>query len=541
MLVFEAVLSDTLIPVIDHSHVIDVTHGLIRDCNFCDVRLLKIISALQFNPRNPVQKVNLSGNSIKLASLLTIFELASVGKLLSNIKISPHSIDVPQCSLNYALEIDDHDLLSLLEALKSSLPIKRVECCGLQSPTLKGILDLFEILSINKSVINIDVSPHFIDVKKGIIRYRSTAENGDLISILKAVKANIPIKLFNCFGWSSPNLEGLVTLFEIFSFSKSGANFDFSIGLSRYSTVKGNELFSVLNALESNVIIKRVDSRVLRNTNLQGLIALFEFLTVNKYVIDFDSTSHIVDVDNGVFCFSPESLTQISVDETFYLHRSLKGFNVKELVLRRCSFTDETITILRDFIRDNLSLTSVDFSFCHLGSNIRSILYALQTISCLKKINLSYTDISLTSLLNIFELISTNQFTPNIEISPHSFEFSIGRIHYENHVKNSDLLVLLNALKSNVLIKSVECRGLKSPSLKALITLFEILSINKSVIDLDISPHSIDIDDGVFCFSPESVTLVSHEDVSSLRTLFQCSTIKELSLKRLNSSNVIHR
>ncbi|KAL0243309.1 hypothetical protein GEMRC1_005870 [Eukaryota sp. GEM-RC1] len=119
-----------------------------------------------------------------------------------------------------------------------------------------------------------------------------------------------------------------------------------------------------------------------------------------------------------------------------------------------------------------------------------------------------------------------------IDVFPHFVDFSLAFIRYQNEIENQEIISLLNSLRSNLPLKRVDCLGLKSSRLAGLITLFEILSINNSVIDLDISPSFVGVDNGLFCYSPESFTQLTTDDVVSLRCFLTSFKIQELIFKK---------
>ncbi|KAL0248749.1 hypothetical protein GEMRC1_003983 [Eukaryota sp. GEM-RC1] len=109
--------------------------------------------------------VNLSNNHIQLTGLLTIFELISTGKLTANILLSPHFLNVSTGYICFKKSLTSSDMVSLLRSLKSNVAITRLECGSFEKLNLAGLMDLFEILSINKSLLDLDISPHLIDVE----------------------------------------------------------------------------------------------------------------------------------------------------------------------------------------------------------------------------------------------------------------------------------------------------------------------------------------------------------------------------------------
>ncbi|KAL0239382.1 hypothetical protein GEMRC1_009490 [Eukaryota sp. GEM-RC1] len=264
-----------------------------------------------------------------------------------------------------------------------------------------------------------------------------------------------------------------------------------------------------------------------------------------------------------VFLFFSKRTTKIRTEEVSSLKSLLKCHSVKELSLKRCRISPEAVPILCDLASVNSSLTSLDFSYMVQHSsqssdddffdcdssddesdclrqlsddNFSKLLSSIQSNPHLRTVNLSHNSFSFKQFLKFFELISTGNLIPSITVFPHCLDVSCGHIRFDGKVENSDLISLLTALKSNIPIRCVECRGLKSLSLDGFIALLQILVLKKSVIDLDISPHAIDVENGVFCFSPLSFKQMSAETVLTLKFLLNCFTVKELTLKRCRFS-----
>ncbi|KAL0239769.1 hypothetical protein GEMRC1_009877 [Eukaryota sp. GEM-RC1] len=186
----------------------------------------------------------------------------------------------------------------------------------------------------------------------------------------------------------------------------------------------------------------------------------------------------------------------------------------------------------------NSLLTSVDFSDSTLSENsISRIINSLEFSCKLAEINFSNVELKLEHVLNIFKLLTDHQLLPKIRISPHSINPCIGCLSYQKLIDSDDLPPLLNNLKSNVSIKHIEFRGLHRPNLSDILTILEILSINKSVIFNDLHPHQIDVKKGVFSLNPHELTEITTEMISSLKRLLQCFNIEELSFKRFRFSD----
>ncbi|KAL0243109.1 hypothetical protein GEMRC1_005670 [Eukaryota sp. GEM-RC1] len=155
----------------------------------------------------------------------------------------------------------------------------------------------------------------------------------------------------------------------------------------------------------------------------------------------------------------------------------MNSFSIKDLTLKRCNFSADSISSLSDLIRVNMLLTTVDFSFIGkskensfycigdpIGSNqltdddFLQLIIAIQANTRLKTINLSSNSIGLNRLLTVFELILSNQLTPNIQICPHFIDTSLGLNRYRNDVESIDVKWLVWS-QSHEIVTRIRRRG----------------------------------------------------------------------------------
>ncbi|KAL0240004.1 hypothetical protein GEMRC1_010112 [Eukaryota sp. GEM-RC1] len=363
---------------------------------------------------------------------------------------------------------------SLLDVLQSSISITNVYLCD-YSIILNTLLKVFEFVSTSKYRRNIQISPHFIDFSLGTISYENHLESSDLSSLLINLKSKVPVR--------------------------------------RVEVSTGCKSLCLLD-----------------------LITVFEILSINYSALAVDISPHIIDVDNAIFCFAPETSSAVTTTEVSSLQSLFDRLNIKVLSLKGCCFSDQVLPVLCDSIKYNNSLTSIDFSNCQFSADIvlRTIV-SLDPSSCLTNVNLSYLVLELKSILTIFQLVLSGKLLPNIQISPHLIDFSLGTVRYEDMLNASDVCSLLKNLKSSTPIKHVECRGIKKSD--DICTLVQVFCLPKSVIDLDLLPHRADAENGVLCFSPrESVSLTS-EEVLFMHSSLKGFDMNELSLLRCNFSH----
>ncbi|KAL0243052.1 hypothetical protein GEMRC1_005615 [Eukaryota sp. GEM-RC1] len=389
----------------------------------------------------------------------------------------------------------------------SNVPIKYVEFDEFRSLSFGGLVALFEILSFNSSIIDVGIEPHSIDLSSGTITFEGKIYNNDLDYLLKAIKSNIPIKLVNCKGLREPNLEGLIALYQIHSINKSVIDldvsphsFDISLGSIRYeSFVTNADLMSLLNALKSNVLITRVECLGVEEfLSLEGLFILFQIHSIQKSIIDLSFAPHCVDLESGVFSFAQiDGYDRITVAEILSLQTFLELHSIKELTLNRCMFSDKATIALCDLIHSNHVLTTIDLSQCSFDEYIKIVLTTIESKPGLVNVNLSYINIELKGLLNIFNRYSAHKLTSIVDVTPHSLDVDSGIIKYDAPLVAADANALVKSLRSKVPIKSVHCQGLENPFLKTLFSLYKFIA-SKRLLEINVVPNIIDTNQKIF-------------------------------------------
>ncbi|KAL0248209.1 hypothetical protein GEMRC1_003445 [Eukaryota sp. GEM-RC1] len=457
-----------------------------RDFDANDAKFIVIIEALSTNAS--IKTVDLSklevtddvivtpllNNSTIISLVFPALDLGS--NVFTSLKhnLSLQSITIDQSRFN------SNDLA---EVLKFNTVLKKLElrecCCSLDP--------IFESLEFNTSLIEFCI----IDDSKSL-------NNQEVQSLAEMFKRNSSLLFFRLPGTS----------------------------------LSYTDLVEILKGLEYNSGLQKFDLPSLEFT-LSNFLDIFQILHFFRQTIMFDFRPDIIDFRNGFLCCSSPSYLEITSIDVSRLQSFLTGFDCRKLALNGCSFSDDSITALCDLLRVNNSLTSVDCSDCRLSdTSILSIVDAIQSNFTLKMVNLSNNHIQLTGMLTIFELISTGKLFSNILLSPHFLNVSTGYIRYLKSLKSSDMVSLLRSLKSNVAITRLDCESFEKLNLAGLMDLFEILSINKSLLDLDISPHLIDVENCVFCFSPERFTEITTEEVSCLKSFLEIFSIHHLALQK---------
>ncbi|KAL0229191.1 hypothetical protein GEMRC1_013811 [Eukaryota sp. GEM-RC1] len=548
-----------------------------------------LINAIQCNSR--LTKVTLSNCNMCIKTLLTIFELVSTNTLTSNIEISPHLIDFSRGSICYTpSQMSNDELVLMVDFLRQNRDIKHFECplyqldtgddvfclqarghyqyrktvtvevvsslrCFLEYFSIKkltlkkckftkeSITALCDFIKSNNSLTSVDFSDFIFDelTKYGRYHMIDNFDSYDPYSnLINAIQCNSRLTKVTLSNFDM-GIKTLLHIFELISNNKLTLNIDISPHSIDFS--RGSICYTP-SQMSNDELVLMVD--VLRQ---------------NRDIKHFECPLYQIDTDDDVFCLQgiEDNIPKVIVEVVSSLRCFLECFSIKKLTLKNCEFTKESITALCDFIKSNNSLTSVafsDFKFVTESTNAKigwvtrcgtyqkidnfdfyddysNLINAIQCNSRLTTVTLSNCNMGIKTLLTIFELVSTNKLISNIEISPHLIDFSNGCIFYNNRVENDDLICLLNGLKSNIPVKSVDCKGSLSITLTGLIALFEILSYNKSFIDVDISPHLINVGNGVFCFNGNcsSKLTITTDECTSLLNFLNCFNIKKLSFE----------
>ncbi|KAL0228895.1 hypothetical protein GEMRC1_013515 [Eukaryota sp. GEM-RC1] len=474
-----------------------------------------------------------SNNTLKKISLSCIWGINDAYLVLFN-ALSKNSVIE-------SLSTGGENLSNLLPLFKSS-SLKK-----LSFPTTLTNLTLTELIFKNADIGG-EVLAEIVNCCTGLrklvleskerSRYSQQRSDNAFLPLFKSLEVNtclLELQVINSQSRKS------LTDDEVQVLSKMLENNTTLLALNLDLSVNSSQFINITNGLKMNSTLLETKLSVYA-VDLNCLMLIFEELAVNKLNCSLKSSTQFIDVDNGFFSFSPVSSLYytISSEELSSLRCFLECFSIKELTLKNFEFTKESITALCDLIRSNSSLTSVEFSdfkfvkltqrgFYQKIDHYSNLINVIQCNSRLTKVTLSQHDMGIKTLLTIFELVSNNKLTSNINVSPHLIDFSRGSIYYHDRVEDGDLICLLNALKSDVPVKSVDCKGSSSITLTGLIALFEILSFNKSVIDLDISPHLIDISRGSIYYDnhvedADLILLLDFLKSSTIIILFDCKT-----------------
>ncbi|KAL0228987.1 hypothetical protein GEMRC1_013607 [Eukaryota sp. GEM-RC1] len=494
------------------------------------------------------------------------------------------------------LSVNSCQFLNITNGLKMNSTLLETKL-SFYAVDLNCLMLIFEEVAVSKLNFSLYSSTHFIDVNNGAFCFSphfcsDYTMSSEELSSLRCFLECFSIKKLTLKKCKFTK-ESITSLCDLIRSNISLTSVEFSdlnfVKLTPNGTYQRIDNFdsyhnysNLINAIQCNSRLTKV-TLINRNMGLKTLLNIFELVSTNKLTSNIDVSPHLIDLSRGSICYTP---SQMSNDELVLMvdllrqNRDIKHFecplyqidtnddvfclqgignNEPKVTVEfvsslqcflECFITKESITALCDLIKCNNSLTSVDFSdfllreltpngFYQRIDNLRSydhysnLINAIQCNSRLTKVTLSDHDMGVKTLLTIFELVSNNKLTSNIDVSPHLIDFSSNCIYFHNRVEDDDLICLLNALKSNIPVKSVDCKGSSSITLTGLIALFEILSFNKSFIDVDISPNLINVDNGVFCFNGNcsSKLRITTNECISLQNFLNCFNIKSLVLK----------
>ncbi|KAL0240902.1 hypothetical protein GEMRC1_006138 [Eukaryota sp. GEM-RC1] len=478
------------------------------------------------------------------------FHYPSSSQLFSFSTILPGNTNLDKISIsnklnnsNNAAMIDDI-LVATFQVLSTSM-IKEIDLSNLSisytrvlSPLLKrgsckvlvlpkvDILDgsALTLLQHNSSLVEVTLNNSNFDAESlsQVLQFNTILKKLTLLRcccsfspIFEALKSNTSLSEFNILDVNRIPFENQeVKLFQEMVHSNNTLK-TLTIDGSMFNPL---QFTSILNSLENNSCLNTVS---IPNLDLSCLILVYESLFSQQFYSVIRVPPHHLDTGAGVIYYSPLKPSKITLEQISSLKLLFKKYSIKKLSLKKCRFTNEGVTALCDLMRVNNSLTSVDFSDCALcDDNI------VDLIDCFRRSQkYSY----------LFELLHSSIFQksiPNIRFEPHFVDVSLGLIRFEDTCEDNDLIALLNAVKSNIPINRIDCRGLSSISLDALIASYEILSINPNLLDLDVSPHFFNIDEGMFLYSPDELSQITTNQLSSLSRLCQSCHVMELSLQR---------
>ncbi|KAL0233254.1 hypothetical protein GEMRC1_011999 [Eukaryota sp. GEM-RC1] len=287
--------------------------------------------------------------------------------------------------------LEDEDFGSMFGALCQNSGIQALDLSHLynQGPTLSRqlLLPLLASCTLKKFVFPermcldstvlgaLKVNSSIREVTFNMVQFDATA----ISEVLKVNKSLKKLEILRCSGSYVSIFESLVSndsLLELIIDNSPGSSFyEFTYRevealkkmLQQNTTllvltldgalISSIDLEFVLKGLEKNSVLKQVRFPGL---NVSCLILLFKALSANKLKMTFTVSPHFIDIETGVFRFSPVISTGITDEDLVSLH--YLSSSVKEFSLKGCTFSDEAYTCLLSFIRNSTSLTSVDFS-----------------------------------------------------------------------------------------------------------------------------------------------------------------------------------
>ncbi|KAL0251002.1 hypothetical protein GEMRC1_000216 [Eukaryota sp. GEM-RC1] len=180
-----------------------------------------------------------------------------------------------------------------------------------------------------------------------------------------------------------------------------------SLDLSGLILTYSRVLVRLLNTFNlSNLVFPRS----FRTLSFEDFFTLLNIICIKKMVIALYKSTDRVDIENGVFCISPEPRGSLTAKEVSILSLFLKCFIIKSLTFKNCDFSGTTITDLCHSVKMNRLLIAVDFSRIRLTDNdFCNLIEALSSSSSIRSINLNGSD------LHLYQL-SSNSFTLTVHL-----------------------------------------------------------------------------------------------------------------------------
>ncbi|KAL0241188.1 hypothetical protein GEMRC1_006423 [Eukaryota sp. GEM-RC1] len=311
---------------------------------------------------------------------------------------------------------------SILKALETNSTLLKV---GFPNLNFSCLLLIFENIVVKEKFSKsfFDLAPHAINLDEGSVRYESEIEDSEIVSLLNALKINVPVKRDH--------------IVEV------------SLGSISFDGYTCNEdLIFLLKSLKNNISISHIETLGYKGSTIQGIVALFQILSINTSIIDLDIFPNFIDVDNGVLQFSPKKCFTITAEEISSLKYLLDTFTIKEFSINGCRLNDELFNNLCDFFFHNKSLTSIEFSSCDLSD--QQILTLFQQfvsnsnsqILTITLMNNSFSNQGLTDLLELLKGCSSIIENIEIHLEGNPLDRTVfDRCHLDGHVK---LFILFN-------------------------------------------------------------------------------------------------
>ncbi|KAL0251948.1 hypothetical protein GEMRC1_001160 [Eukaryota sp. GEM-RC1] len=277
-----------------------------------------------------------------------------------------------------------------------------------------------------------------------------------------------------------------------------------------------------------------LQSMHLPSLDLQVLMVVYESMHINKPFFTLSVSPHFISTKNSVFWFTTLTRTPLTIEDASSLQSFLRFNAIKNLSLRGFSISDDVLNVLHDSIRFNDFLSTVDLSYCNL-SDVVPIINAFHFKYSFNKISLCHNLLGFKCLLKVFEQILKRKLIPNVVLVPNIIDVSTGFIYTSRKMSDDDVISLLRALKSNVPIRNVKYESFCISTIQGLIALFEVLSINRFVMDVPTLHHTIDFENGIFLYSAKYRSYrnnlpLSTEEIGCLKGLVRAFNIKELTL-----------
>ncbi|KAL0229129.1 hypothetical protein GEMRC1_013749 [Eukaryota sp. GEM-RC1] len=217
----------------------------------------------------------------------------------------------------------------------------------------------------------------------------------------------------------------------------------------------------------------------LSNSNKFQLFCVKKYLDQIREVV-FPRRHQVKDEDVISFFESNPFITSAvfpsdSLSMTVLSHL-MKNTSISMLELHNCQLWD----CFFDYVKKTKSLQYLKFTGYQHNLPATKFLESLTFNSSLRRV--TFASLSFESLMTIFNFVGKNQLHCIIGVSDFVYDCSTGFIRCAKNLKHGDLLLILTALRSSTRLTRVEFQGLQIDGINFVISLYEIFSLNDSLL-----------------------------------------------------------
>ncbi|KAL0248400.1 hypothetical protein GEMRC1_003636 [Eukaryota sp. GEM-RC1] len=495
-----AILNNSSISVITFTKSSFDSSDLVNILKFCDsLKKLELRDCLcNFSPifkslESNTSLIELSFSNTKKS--LSDEEVQSVSEMLRH-NATLIELRIPGSSTSF------NHFKMIIDGLETNSTLKT-----LIAPTLdfKSLILLYEAFASRKCNFYLDPDPHLIDVSAGVFAFSpqipakvSVEEVSSMTSLVERFSIN-QLTIKQC-SFANDSMNALCDLLKS---NSSLTSIDFTD--CRFSD---RNAMRIIDIVQSNTCLKSIN---ISNSwfSFKSLLTILGRLSNHELLPKVDLSPHLVDVEKGVFCYSPQTYFPIFSEQMASLLAFGQSFTLRKLTLNRCQFSEESINALCDLIRLSNSLTSIDFSKCELCDEyFIQILSALQVNSHVNglRMNLSSNLIGDSGVVALAEALKLGFHLTKLDMKTNIFQILgfttlidvlkqncyLYEINFRNDsIGDEGAIVLADMLRENTTISEIDlCNA--SVSTEGAMKLAESLKDNSFVKTIDLRYNLVD-------------------------------------------------